>query len=157
MTPKQRQILQDLLRNNEEEEEKLIEIKVLREKLSSIMYERMTDYYKATNDIEKVKALCYMYLLLLKSIYQVVTNFKNLKLRDYMKNQKDRLFMLDRIDIDKPAIEYADKALYEFMLNIECEADKMGFDFYQCMRETIKEITVYKANYDKCRIKDKKK
>lgn len=141
--------------------------------------EEMAEYYRATNDDEKIDALCDMSVFALNSF---CCDLKDA--REYFEKKEkpimDKfLFLRAFVLIQEMGIgtHTLIKFLYLFIKEIESEMSVMGYNFYECMLETIKEISSrtghydenihkfvkdkskeavknwYKADYDKCRIK----
>ncbi|AKT91096.1 hypothetical protein CUREO_1252 [Campylobacter ureolyticus RIGS 9880] len=180
MTLKQEQQLEQLLK--QWREERRLSIENQRDGLIGNLCEEMAEYYRATNDDEKIDALCDMGVFAYNSLDTGVEDLWG-KLNDSLLNT--RFFPLSTLDevsqvdytIKRQAILDANTDIYRLIKACEKETSIMGYDFYKCMLETIKEISSrtghydenihkfvkdksreavkkwYKADYDKCKIK----
>lgn len=106
------------------------------------VFEEVSEYFRAKNDLERVDALCDIAVLMINSfefleyvsfdlfekkvdIFQIIEHFTG-----YFIEYKDK-------------IEYSnDYKEFEYLMIVEIEylVNSLGFDFYKCMLETIKEI-----------------
>lgn len=177
MTLEQEKNLQDLLK--QWREERHLTVKSQRNELIGNLCEEMAEYYRATNDDERIDALCDIYVFCMNSFD---ADFKYLK--DVLETSVDHRFYivsyindcLRLVNNNSPVEKELNKYLHVLMLNVEIEATEMGYNFYKCMLETIKEISSrtghydenihkfvkdksreavkkwYKPNYDKCKI-----
>lgn len=176
MTLEQELELQELLK--QWRDERHLSIENQRDGLIGNLCEEMAEYYRATNESEKIDALCDMCVFAI--------NCCDLKdAREYFEKEEEKPVMdkflfiraFDFIQTMKMDTQSLTKFLYLFIKEIESEMSVMGYNFYQCMLETIKEISSrighydenihkfvkdkseeakskwYKANYEKCKIK----
>ncbi|MCV3451192.1 hypothetical protein L8W58_06305 [Campylobacter lari] len=104
-------------------------------------FEKVSEYFKAKDDLEKVKALCDIAVFCFNAFDLKLGAFSNIK----------RASMIHLIDhFTSYFIEHNNKTVYnnnkdedfEYLLIVEIEilVKNLGFDFYKCMIETIKEI-----------------
>ena len=181
MTLEQEEHLQQLLKQWRDERHLTIESQ--RDGLLGNLCEEMSEYYRATNESEKIDALCDIYVFCMNSLDSDLKVNKTDFPRIYVLNDckmvllseiKDNLDELKLEDID---VNYFNLYLYAMMKSAEIETTKLGYNFYECMLQTIKEISSrvghydenihkfvkdksreavkkrYKADYSKCRIK----
>lgn len=149
MTLEQELELQNLLK--QWREERHLSIESQRDGLIGNLCEEMAEYYRATNESEKIDALCDIYVFCMNSID---ADFKYLK--DVLETSVDYRFYivsyinncLGLVNNNSPVEKELNKYLHVLMLNVEIEATEMGYDFYKCMLETIKEISSRTGHYD---------
>lgn len=145
MTLEQEQNLEQLLKNWREERHLTVENQ--RDGLMGNLCEEMAEYYRAINDDGKIDALCDISVFcinsLSKSIEEIKTEFKQILFLEKIENLYSISICINRNDLDK-----LDSQLYYFIKVIQSEIEEMGYDFYQCMLETIKEISSRTGNYD---------
>lgn len=114
------------------------------------VFEEVSEYFRAKDDLEKVDALCDIAVLMINS-------FEFLEYVSFAPIEK-------KVDIFQIIehftgyfIEYRDKIKYsndykefEYLMIIEIEylINNLGFDFYKCMMETIKEIESRTGEYN---------
>ena len=123
--------------------------------------EEMAEYYRATNNDEKIDALCYMYVFCMNSLgYSIEHVRKKIKCEDFLNlrlSPKFRFISLDFINnFLKKAKKDNDKTIeiilnihfYSLMQSAEVETTELGYNFYECMLETIKEISSRTGHYD---------
>lgn len=150
MTLEQEQYLQSLLKNWRKERHLTLEMQ--NAGLMGNLCEEMAEYYRAKNEYEKIDALCDICVFCMNSID---ADFKYLK--DVLETSVDYRFYivsyinncLELVNNNSPVEKELNKYLHVLMLNVEIEATEMGYDFYKCMLETIKEISSRTGNYDK--------
>lgn len=186
MTLEQELEIQELLK--QWRDERHLSIESQRNGLMGNLCEEMAEYYRATNDDEKIDALCDIYVFCMNSldgdlkvtrddldrkIFPRIYNLNDLKLF-FINEIKNKLEELKAEDI---IVDTFNLFLYMLMRNVENEPQALGYDFYECMLETIKEISSrvghydenihkfvkdksreavkkwYKADYSKCKIK----
>lgn len=155
MTLEQELEIQELLKQWREERHLTLEMQ--NAGLMGNLCEELSEYYRATNNDEKIDALCDMYVFCMNSLDGDL-NF----IKDVLKTSVEYRFPLlnyintclelinsNKIDGNCPVEKELNKYLQVLMLNVEIEATEMGYDFYKCMLETIKEISSRTGNYDK--------
>lgn len=160
MTLKQELKIQDLLKQWRDERHLTIENQ--RDGLLGNLCEELSEYYRATNESEKIDALCDMYVFCMNSLGG------NLKIaKDDFKNKNKkifamfyaspyfRFFLLEKIESklmklkeEEIIVDTFNLYLYIFMRNVGYEVQLMRYNFYKCMRETIKEISSRTGHYD---------
>lgn len=105
------------------------------------VYEEVSEYFRAKNDLEKIDALCDIAVL-------IINSFEFLEYVSFAKINKKSIFEIIE-HLNSYFIEYRDKIKYyneykefEYLMIIEIEylVNILGFDFYKCMLQTIKEI-----------------
>lgn len=177
MTLEQEKNLQDLLKEWRDERHLICEIQIV--DLMGNLCEKLAEYYRATNDSEKIDALCDMSIFAINSIYcdlKDIRKYNGEKEKPVMdKLSFIRAFaLIQEMGMGTPFLM---KFLCFFIEEIESEMSVMGYNFYECMLETIKEISSrtgyydenihkfvkdksdeakskwYKADYSKCKIK----
>lgn len=181
MTLEQEKNLQNLLKQWRDERHLTVENQ--REGLIGNLFEEMTEYYRATNENKKIDALCDIYVFCMNSLGCDMKRAREKTI--IIMDSKNKFLLLnfinDNLEGTKKEDNYFDEiglneSLYTFMQCSEIEAIELGYNFYQCMLETIKEISSrtgyyddnihkfvkdtspkakakwYKANYSKCKI-----
>ncbi|MCZ6158990.1 hypothetical protein [Campylobacter ureolyticus] len=177
MTLEQEKHLQELLW--EWREERHLTFQDQMDGLVGNLCEEMAEYYRANNDDEKIDALCDMSVFALNSL---CCDLKDV--REYFEKKEkpimDKFLFIRAFGLIQEmgiGTHTLIKFLYLFIKEIESEMSVMGYNFYECMLETIKEISSrtgsydsnihkfvkdkseeavkkwYKADYDKCKIK----
>lgn len=107
-------------------------------------------YYRCEATNEKIKILCEIYILCLKTL---TTDLETLRKEVFVKNDKDYLRtrtrllfdIKDRIDFirrkSSPSDKYRlDVSLYNLMENIEYNAKNLGFKFFEYLKLVIEEM-----------------
>lgn len=115
------------------------------------LLEKMSEYYKAKDDDVRVGALCNIYTLCMTSLDENVEN-----IRSCVKQRNNYLSFASTIgDIlaeseldDFDCWGNSDETIYKMMLCIEKMAEFVGYNFYKCMLETIKEIESKGGTFD---------
>ena len=186
MTLEQEEHLQQLLK--QWRDERHLSIESQRDGLMGNLCEEMAEYYRATNESEKIDALCDIYVFCMNSLdgdLKVTRDDLDRKIFPRIYDLNDlKLFFINKIENKLEELKAEDIIgdtfnlfLYMLMRNVENETQELGYDFYKCMLETIKEISSrtgyynedmhkfvkdksreavkkwYKADYSKCKIK----
>lgn len=148
MILEQEQHLQDLLKQWREERHLTVENQ--RDGLMGNLCEEMAEYYRATNKSEKIDALCDMCVYCINSLNKPIKvikedfNFNKLSLVKI-----DKLYWINNCLSRGKSEKYRiNKELYSFIYINQLEIEEMGYDFYECMLETIKEISSRTGHYD---------
>ncbi|EIJ3168315.1 hypothetical protein LIW18_001754 [Campylobacter coli] len=113
------------------------------------VFEKVSEYFRAKNDLERVEALCDIAVFFFNAFELKFGAFSNIK----------RASMIHLIDhFTSYFIEHNNKTVYnnnkdedfEYLLIVEIEilVKNLGFDFYKCMLEKIKEIESRTGFYD---------
>ncbi|EAI5466752.1 hypothetical protein BXA06_04045 [Campylobacter lari] len=112
-------------------------------------FEKISEYFKAKDDLQRVKALCGIAILYLNSFNAEFINItinqnsskKSYVMRDIVWDIQELMSEINN-ELDFEYIASEDFKDYEFDLifKIECVVKDLGFNFYKCMIETIKEI-----------------
>ncbi|HED5364299.1 TPA: hypothetical protein R5B02_001600 [Campylobacter jejuni] len=114
------------------------------------VFEEVSEYFRAKDDLERVDALCDIAVLMINSF-----EFLEYVSFDLIEKKVDIFQIIEHFT--GYFIEYRDKIEYyneykEFeylmIVEIECLVNSFGFDFYKCMIETIKEIESRTGYYD---------
>ena len=161
MTLEQEQKLEQLLKQWREERHLTIESQ--RVGLIGNLCEEMAEYYRAVDESGKIDALCDMYVFCMNSLgggLKVAKDDledKNKKiLLMYCASPSFKFYLLDNIELklmglkaNEIIVDSLNLFLYAFMRNVEFETQALGYDFYKCMLETIKEISSRTGHYDK--------
>lgn len=151
MTLEQEQNLEQLLKDWRDERHLTVESQ--REGLMGNLCEEMAEYYRAKNRYEKIDALCdisvFSYNSLNDDIESLWENFNNnlLKRRFLPLSIVDEISQVDYI-IRRPTIFDENKQIYRLIKACEKEVTEMKYNFYECMLETIKEISSRTGHYD---------
>ena len=144
----------------------------------SFLTEEITEYLRAKNDNDKIDALCDLTVFSLNAINGIDNNYSDIFSSTYCMQPKNYHIanIIDRI----PYIFKCNmNGKYSFIDIIEmCKymIDNMGYDYFKCMEETLKEIESrkgafnpesgkwekfkddeskklwYKANYESCKL-----
>lgn len=179
MTLEQELEIQELLKNWRDERHLTLEMQ--RDGLMGNLCEEMAEYYRATNKREKIDALCDIYVFCMNSLPWGVDIIINI-----MKNGATinpfNTYIFEMLHKLNRSFNYSNEfkintALYSIMRSVVYQINELGYNFYECMMETIKEISSrtghydenihkfvkdksdeakskwYKADYEKCRIK----
>lgn len=162
MTLKQEQHLQDLLK--QWREERHLSIESQRDGLMGNLCEEMAEYYRATNDDEKIDALCDIYVFCMNSLkisIDIIINIMNNVVIVNPFNNDIFKMLYDLTYSFKYSNEFKiNTTLYSIMRSVMDQTNKLGYDFYKCMIETIKEISSRTGHYDESIhkfVKDKSK
>lgn len=148
MTLEQEQHLQKLLKQWREERHLTLEMQ--NAGLMGNLCEEFSEYYRASNRNEKIDALCDIYVFCMNSLSINIENISKFP-RIYFE-RRYRISLLEKINFsleDNLDSDYLNTILYSLMLSVENEAKLMGYNFYKCMLETIKEISSRTGHYDK--------
>lgn len=148
--------IQELLKNWRDERHLTLEMQ--NEGLLGNLCEEMAEYYRAKNESEKIDALCDIYVFCMNSLDGDLEAIREelerqIYLRVYQLNDLKLFFIteiekkLKRLKKEKIIGDF-NLFLYVLMGNVECEAQALGYDFYTCMMETIKEISSRTGHYD---------
>ncbi|CAM4036975.1 hypothetical protein [Campylobacter armoricus] len=115
------------------------------------VFEKVSKYFRAKDDLESVDALCYMAIFYINSFrfeYTTVTLYENLSKELFIVNLIYRLgdFIEKNKELDLEFIEI--NFGFVFLASIENIVSDLGFNFYKCMLQTIKEIESRTGHYD---------
>lgn len=146
MTVEQEQHLQELLKQWKNERHLTLEMQ--NAGLMGNLCEEMAEYYRATNESEKIDALCDMCVFCMNSLSKSIKEIKAKSKQNFFLGKIEKLYSID-ICINRNDLDKLDSQLYYFIDIIQSEIEEMGYDFYKCMLETIKEISSRTGNYDK--------
>ncbi|EPU2586034.1 hypothetical protein ACVU88_001876, partial [Campylobacter jejuni] len=113
------------------------------------VFEKVSEYFRAKDDLERVEALCDIAVFFFNAFELKFGAFSNIK----------RAGMIHLIDhFTSYFLEHNNKTVYnnskdedfEYLLIVEIEilVKNLGFDFYKCMLEKIKEIESRTGFYD---------
>lgn len=114
------------------------------------VYEEVSEYFRAKNDLEKIDALCDIVIFCFNSfdlefkdmvkIYDCdATKISIVEITDYLTYTIAKFMRKDFKDFNN---------IYRLVFNCEHLCKNLGFDFYKCMLETIKEIESRKGEYN---------
>ena len=168
MTLEQELELQNLLKQWRDERHLTVESQ--RDGLMGNLCEEMAEYYRA-NDDEKIDALCDIYVFCMNSLdgdlKASIDDFDRTLISEIYITQRFKLRLVSEIELKLNELKAKDIVvdtfnlyLYVFMRCVENEALKLGYDFYKCMLETIKEISSRTGYYNEDMhkfVKDKSK
>lgn len=157
MTLEQELELQNLLK--QWRDERHLSIKSQRDGLMGNLCEEMAEYYRATNDDEKIDALCDIYVFCMNSLdgdlKVAIDDFDRTLISEIYITQRFKLRLVSEIELKLIELKAKDIIvdtfnlyLHIFMRCVENEALKLGYDFYNCMLETIEEISSRTGHYD---------
>ncbi|EFO9447673.1 hypothetical protein HL737_000667 [Campylobacter lari] len=102
-------------------------------------FEKVSEYFKAKDDLQRVKALCGIAILYLNSFNIRYKNYKELKKYYFAESVVFKIYSFIS-ETDDLLDDSSNKYLYHLIYILECISFRLNFDFYKCMIETIKEI-----------------
>ncbi len=157
MTLEQELELQELLK--QWREERHLSIESQRDGLMGNLCEELSEYYRATNESEKIDALCDIYVFCMNSFdedLKVTRDDLDRKIfpRIYYLNDCKLLLIteienkLNELKAETIIADTFNLYLYMLMKNVEYKTLELGYNFYECMLETIKEISSRTGHYD---------
>ncbi|AKJ53355.1 hypothetical protein CD56_03020 [Campylobacter lari] len=111
------------------------------------VFEKISEYFKAKDDLEKVKALCDIAILYLNSFNIRYKKYKELKKYYFAESVVFKIYSFIS-ETDDLLDDSSNKYLYHLIYILECISFRLNFDFYKCMIETIKEIESRTGYYD---------
>ncbi|HEF7481610.1 TPA: hypothetical protein SA857_001651 [Campylobacter jejuni] len=113
------------------------------------VFEKVSEYFRAKNDLERVEALCDIAVFFFNAFELKFGAFSNIK-RAGMIHLIDHFtsYFLERNN--KTVYNNSKDEDFEYLLIVEIEilVKNLGFDFYKCMLEKIKEIESRIGFYD---------
>lgn len=149
MTLEQEQNLEQLLKDWREKRH--LSIKSQREGLMGNLCEELAEYYRATNNDEKIDALCDMYVFCMNSME---TSIRDIPCNTFTKlgfyrfnNMFECMPLLERV-LKSSYDSGTDFVLREILELLDEEMRVLHYNPYKCMLETIKEISSRTGNYD---------
>ena len=152
MTLEQELEIQELLENWRDERHLSIESQ--RDGLMGNLCEEMAEYYRATNESEKIDALCDICVFCINSLEDIDIkafreNFSERIINSnlFTSTKLTTLYLVDSALKDDIVLD-RNKQIYKMIKVCEREIKEMGYDFYKCMMETIKEISSRTGHYD---------
>ncbi|AFR52444.1 hypothetical protein D302_gp132 [Campylobacter phage CP30A] len=118
-----------------------------REEFLGNVFEKVSEYFRAKNDLEKIDALCDIAIFYLNSFDIKYDNQKFL-----MTDDTDIHSIINRsynmISVTSTRTYSVNSNGYSFIAMLENFFNNLGFDFYKCMLEKIKEIESRTGFYD---------
>lgn len=120
------------------------------------VFEEISEYFRAKNDLEKIDALCDIAVFFFNTFdfkYRAVSN--NMNYYTFSDVVVYNIYSLFGARTDNLCVVENENALYLenhlnlTMFEIEQLCKNLDFDFYKCMLETIKEIESRTGYYDK--------
>lgn len=149
MALEQEQHLQDLLK--QWRDERHLSIKSQREGLMGNLCEELAEYYRATNNDEKIDALCDMYVFCMNSMETSIRDIPYdafTKLGFYrFSNVFECMPLLERT-LKSHYGDGTDFVLREILKLLDEEMRVLHYNPYKCMLETIEEISSRTGHYD---------
>ncbi len=151
MTLEQEQKLEQLLKNWREERHLAVESQ--RNGLMGNLCEELSEYYRATNNDEKIDALCDIYVFCANSLKMSVDIIINI-MNNVVAINPFNTYIFEMLHKLTYSFNYSDEfkintTLYSIMRSVAYKTNELGYDFYKCMQETIKEISSRTGHYDK--------
>lgn len=110
-------------------------------------FEKISEYFKAKDDLQRVKALCGIAILYLNSFNIRYKKYKELKKYYFAESVVFKIYSFIS-ETDDLLDDSSNKYLYHLIYILECISFRLNFDFYKCMIETIKEIESRTGYYD---------
>lgn len=114
------------------------------------VFEEVSEYFRAKDDLERVDALCDIVVFCFNAFD---LKFKEMvKINDYDTTKISIVEITDDLTYTtakfmRKDFEYFNN-IYGLVFNCENLCKNLGFDFYKCMLETIKEIESRTGKYD---------
>lgn len=115
------------------------------------VYEELSEYFRAKNDLEKIYALCDIVIFCFNSFD---LEFKEIgKIYDFDATKINIVDITE--DLTYTTAKFIRKDfknfnnIYRLVFNCKHLCKNLGFDFYKCMLETIKDIESRTGYYDK--------
>lgn len=121
-------------------------------RIAEAAYKKSLQAYKAEKENEKVGFFCDMYVMYSAGLEDKISNIQGCldgNEREYLKNIKEMQEIHTYIN-DNPGKNDNEK-IYKLMFCVERHVENIGYNFYECMLEKIKEM-FNSANYEKCMI-----
>lgn len=145
MTLEQEQHIQDLLKDWREERH--LSIKNQRDGLIGNIFEEMAEYYRTPIGNEEIDALCGIYVFCMNSLkLEDITNTRRRYKLFFKETHEQRLSDDIKNLMENP---YDDVYVYMLMITVEdMTTNFLGYNFYKCMLETIKEISSRTGKYN---------
>lgn len=110
------------------------------------IFEEVSEYFRAKDDYERIDALCDIAVFCINS-YDV--SFEYFKYKEIERDSIIEDIIIDfGISICGSKIHRFEEWAYKTLCKIECLVSNLGFDFYKCMIEAIKEIESRSGHYD---------
>ncbi|MBT0825137.1 hypothetical protein KJQ78_07705 [Campylobacter lari] len=112
-------------------------------------FEKISEYFKAKDDLQRVKALCDIAILFLNSFNAEFINItinqnsskKSYVMRDIVWDIQELMSEINnKLDFEYIASEDFKDYEFDLIFKIECVVKDLGFNFYKCMIKAIKEI-----------------
>lgn len=121
-----------------------------REEFLGNVFEKVSEYFRAKNDLERVDALCDIVIFCFNSFN---LDYKTLeKQNDYDVTKISIVEITDDLTYTTAKFMRKDfkdfNNIYRLVFNCEHLCKNLGFDFYKCMLEKIKEIESRTGFYD---------
>lgn len=140
MTLEQEIELQKLLKDWREERN--LKTDHLRKELRGNFCEELAKYYRNKNEYVEVDSLCNIYVFCINSL--------NVEIKDIKEHIYSRYEYDNFSDIMGDFLDYIpyDKGIYKMMLCMENLVGEVGYEFYGCMLEKIKEMFSKTGKYD---------
>ena len=145
MTLEKEQNLEQLLKDWRDERH--LTLQNQRDGLIGNIFEEMAEYYRAPIGDEEIDALCDIYVFCMNSLkLEDITNTRRRYKLFFKKTHEQRLSDDIKNLMENP---YDDVYVYMLMITVEdMTTNFLGYNFYECMLETIKEISSRTGNYD---------
>lgn len=136
-------------------------------RIAEAAYKKSLQAYKAEKENEKVGLFCDMYVMYSAGLEDKISNVQGCldgDERNYLKTIKEMQDIHTYI-IDNPGKNDNEK-IYKIMFCVERHVENMGYNFYECMLEKLKEMSSehydenthkfvkakgYKTDYSKCK------
>lgn len=114
------------------------------------VFEEVSEYFRAKDDLERVDALCDIVIFCFNSFNLDYKTIK--KQNDYYVTKISIVEITDDLTYTTAKFMRKDfkyfNNIYRLVFNCEHLCKNLGFDFYKCMLQTIKEIESRKGYYD---------
>ena len=110
------------------------------------IFEEVSEYFRAKDDYERIDAICDIAVFFFNA-YDF--SFKHFKYEEIERDNIIEDIISDfSISICGNKIHRFEEWAYKTLCKIECLISNLGFDFFECMLETIKEIESRTGYYD---------
>ncbi|AJC92213.1 hypothetical protein CSUB8523_0689 [Campylobacter subantarcticus LMG 24377] len=116
-------------------------------------FEKVSEYFRAKNDLERIDALCDIAVFCFNAFDFTYKMLKDYEPRFYTITSANIAYITRCVSDficydDDSKIDISKYNLTAIILYLEQTCKKLGFDFYKCMIETIKEIESRTGYYD---------
>ncbi|QPX63526.1 hypothetical protein F356_141 [Campylobacter phage F356] len=117
------------------------------EKFLGNVFEKVSEYFRAKDDLERVDALCYIAMFYLNS-FDIKYNSQNFLMTDDINIHSVINRSYNMMNVTSTRTYSVNSNGYSFIAMLENFFNNLGFNFDKCMLEIIKEIESRTGHYD---------